>query len=99
MLFFSLISPYEYWDSTKTYINDDVMLVLRIYWLFAIILNAIFVFLNRQNKRFLFIYVTLFFLSIIRFMSLFLQKRQENSRISKETVGKIRLFLCYDGNH
>ncbi len=71
MLFFSLISPYEYWDSTKTCINDDVMLVLRIYWLFAIILNAIFVFLNRQNKRFIFIYLTLIFLSIIRFISLF----------------------------
>lgn len=71
MFFFSLISPYEYWDSTKTYINDDVMLVLRIYWLFSIILNAIFVILNKQNKKFLFIYVTLVFLSIIRFLSLF----------------------------
>ena len=82
MLFFSLLSPYEYWDSTKTYINDDVMLVLRIYWLFAIILNAIFVFLNKQNKRFLFICVTLVFLASLDFC-FFFNKRD------KETV-----FLC-----
>ena len=72
MFFFLLISPYEYWDSTNTYINDDVMLVLRIYWLFAIVLNAIFVFLNRHNKSFLFVYVTLVLFSIIKFLFLFI---------------------------
>lgn len=71
MFFFSLVSPYEYWDSTKTYINDDVVLVLRIYWLFAVVLNAIFVFLNKQNKKLLFIFVTLVVFSIVRFWFLF----------------------------
>ena len=72
MIFFSLVSPYEFWDSTNTYVNDDVAIVLKTYWIFASLLNIIFIFLNKRNKRILLAHVILAFFGIIKFVSLFI---------------------------
>ena len=73
LLLFSLISPYQLWSLNETtpIIDDDKLLVLRIYWLFCSMVNSLFVFLNIKNKNKFFIaYIVLSLYGIYKILSL-----------------------------
>ena len=71
MLFFSMMSPYELWDTSVKQIDPDKLLVLRLFWGFISATNMVLTYFTKSHKKIIFvIYFILTFISLVKFISL-----------------------------
>ena len=71
MLFFSLISPFQLWDLNMRIVDDDKILVLRTFWILAIITNLLFCMYSRTRKFFTIVFAIFLILSTLKTTTLF----------------------------
>ncbi len=72
MFIFSLISPFELWDVSMQTVDYDKLLVLRIFWVLALIVNLILSLYSKPRKAFVFIFSILLILCVIKIIGLFI---------------------------
>lgn len=70
MFVFSLLSPYELWNVSIKQVDHDKLLVLHVYWIFISLFNIVFALVSKPNKIIFIIYLILFVLSTIKFITL-----------------------------
>ena len=73
MVLFNMISPYALWDITVKQVDEDALLVLRLFWGIVLAVDFVLAFFTYSYKKVLFaIYSVLALLSVLKFLSLLL---------------------------
>lgn len=71
MFIFSLISPFQLWNSSAKMVDYDKMLVLKAFWFFALIINFFLTLYSRPRKIFIVVFAVFFVLCMIKIIFLF----------------------------
>lgn len=98
MFVFSLLSPYELWNVSIKQVDHDKLLVLHVYWIFISLFNIVFALVSKPNKIIFIIYLILFVLSTIKFITLcfvwFWKKHNKKVKLQKILVEKWGQLSC-----
>ena len=70
MFMFSLICPFQLWDTTKRIIDYDKLLVLRVFWGSASLINFFLCLYSTSKKVFPVIFGVFFIYGAIKFIGL-----------------------------
>jgi len=73
MLFFSLLSPYRYeWDDTIKQMDADKLLVLRFFWVSALLLITLIIIACRPKRKIILLWsVLLLLIALVKSVLLF----------------------------